>query len=63
MKLLGMWRIPMTKQELEKLLVDFVIEKGLKVQILEQEGTSAYHAEINALTVEFYYEETEDEQI
>lgn len=53
----------MTKQELEKLLVDFVIEKGLKVQILDPEGTSAYHAEINALTVEFYYEETEDEQI
>ena len=53
----------MTKEELEKLLVDFVIEKGLKVQILDYEGTSAHHAEINALTVEFYYEETEDEQI
>jgi hypothetical protein len=53
----------MTKEELEKLLVDFVIEKGLRVQILDPEGTSAYHSEINALTVEFYYEETEDEQI
>lgn len=54
----------MTKQELEKLLIDFVIEKGLKVQILEHEGTPAYHHdENNVLTVEFYYEETEDEQI
>ena len=52
----------MTKQELEKLLVDFVIEKGLKAQILEQEGTSAYELEINALTVEFYYEETKNDK-
>lgn len=54
----------MTKEELEKLLIDFVIEKGLKVQILDYEGTPAYFSDItNALTVEFYYEETEDEQI
>ena len=57
----------MTKEELEKLIIDFVIEKGLKVQILEHidpHGTPAYFSDItNALTVEFYYEETEDEQI
>ena len=54
----------MTKEELEKLLVDFVIEKGLKVQILDYEGTPAYFSDItNVLTVELYYEETEDEQI
>ena len=52
----------MTKQELEKLIIDFVVEKGLKGQILDPEDTPAYHAEINALTVEFYYEETKDDK-
>lgn len=53
----------MTKQELEKLIIDFVIEKGLKVEILEHEGTPAYFSdENNVLTVEFYYEETKDDK-
>lgn len=48
----------MTKQELERLIIDFVIEKGLKVEILEHEGTPAYFGDKNnVLTVEFYYKE------
>ena len=50
-----MGKLTMTKQELEKLIIDFVIEKGLKVEILEQETTTA-------LTVEFYYEETKNDK-
>tara|TARA_A100001015_G_C15044812_1_gene742771 strand:+ start:2341 stop:2526 length:186 start_codon:yes stop_codon:yes gene_type:complete len=53
----------MTKQEIEKLIIDFVIEKGLKVEILEDEDIPAYFCnENNVLTVWFYYEETKDDK-
>ena len=53
----------MTKLELERLIIDFVIDKGLKIEFCEHETTTAYQRdENNVLTVEFHYKENTNDR-